>query len=504
MVYNRQKKMKRTIFLSVIACIVSLLAFEGCKKEKQMYTITVASNISSCSVSGGGTFEDGTTTTITAIPADGYTFVKWNDEITTNPRTITVTGNAAYIAMFEETGNGGGNGGGSSSIPTPTGVTASIETENGTDYILIEWNSVSAAVQYKVYYSTSSSGSYEYLGYSTQNYGYIVATNTDNYFKVSAVDADGNESGLSSYAYCYYSGNGGGGGGGGVSVPNAPTGVTASNVGSSSSPQIKISWSSVSNATGYKVYRSSSASGTYSQIGSETSNTYLYDYSPMSGYNYYKVKAVNSAGESSYSSYTYYNNNGGGGGGTSYSPCPPTISVSGTSSQSVTWTISTSTGCGTPTSYEVYHYNPCSEEWDLMTTTTSRSYSCPSSAVHPGINRYTVKAINSQGSAYNTATSQSVPLAKPSSFSVQKLGNDGIKFTWASVAKATGYQIFMSSTANGTYTIYQDLNNYTGTEQICSFPGTSGTTYYFKIKAVFYCGYINEYSDLTTYKSVTF
>ena len=131
--------MKRTIFLSVIACIVSLLAFEGCKKEKQMYTITVASNISSCSVSGGGTFEDGTTTTITAIPADGYTFVKWNDEITTNPRTITVTGNAAYIAMFEETGNGGGNGGGSSSIPTPTGVTASIETENGTDYILIEW-----------------------------------------------------------------------------------------------------------------------------------------------------------------------------------------------------------------------------------------------------------------------------------------------------------------------------------------------------------------------------
>ena len=193
MVYNRQKKMKRTIFLSVIACIVSLLAFEGCKKEKQMYTITVASNISSCSVSGGGTFEDGTTTTITAIPADGYTFVKWNDEITTNPRTITVTGNAAYIAMFEETGNGGGNGGGSSSIPTPTGVTASIETENGTDYILIEWNSVSAAVQYKVYYSTSSSGSYEYLGYSTQNYGYIVATNTDNYFKVSAVDADGNE-----------------------------------------------------------------------------------------------------------------------------------------------------------------------------------------------------------------------------------------------------------------------------------------------------------------------
>ena len=350
----------------------------------------------------------------------------------------------------------------------PTGVTA---TASGT-HVEISWNPVSNATSYKVYRSSSASGTYSQIGSATSN-TYLYDNNPlsgYNYYKVKAVNSAG-ESAYSSYAY--YNN---------VTAPSAPTGVTAT----ASGTHVEISWNPVSNATSYKVYRSSSASGTYSQIGSATSNTYLYDNNPLSGYNYYKVKAVNSAGESAYSSYAYCNNSGGG---TTYSPCPPTVSVSGTSSQTVSWTPVTNSACGAPTSYEVYKYVPCSEgsSWELKTTTTSHSYYCSSSNVHPGINRYAVKAINSSGNAVNYATSSSVSLATPSSFSVQKLSGDYLKFTWSAVPKATGYQIFYSSTATGTYYILDQINDATTTTFTRYYPASSGTTMYFKIRAIYYC-----------------
>lgn len=494
--------MKISKLFALSIALASFLIIVCCSKETEKFTITVRSNTSACSVSGGGTYEKGTEISISAIAAENYRFVKWSDGSTSNPRSIIVNKDATYTANFERTGGGGG----SSSISAPTGVSASIETYEGVDYILVEWNSVSNAVRYNVYFCTTSNGSYEYIGSVENTYGYLEASNPDNYFKVTAVSSNGTESSMSAYAYCHYTS--GGGGGGGTTTPNAPTGVTATNVGSSSSPQVKISWNSVSNATSYKVYRSSSASGSYSQLGSSTSNTYAYDNNPMSGYNYYKVKAVNSAGESSYSSYAIFNNagGGGGGGGTSYSPCPPTVNVSGTTSQTVSWSSSTSAGCGAPTSYEVYHKDPCTSEFELIKTASSstHSYSVPSSVINPGVNMYAVKAINNEGSAYNTAISSEVPLSKPSSFSAQKYGSDQVKFTWSAVSKATGYQIFESSSANGTYTILDQIDGGTTTQHIRYYPMTSGTTRYFKIKAIYSCGYTTVYSDLTTYKSVTF
>ncbi len=66
------------------------------------YTITVNSNNTTMgSVSGGGTFNEGTTTTISATANNGYHFTQWQDGNTSNPRTITVTGSAAYTAYFE-------------------------------------------------------------------------------------------------------------------------------------------------------------------------------------------------------------------------------------------------------------------------------------------------------------------------------------------------------------------------------------------------------------------
>ena len=67
----------------------------------QQYTITVLSNDEEYgTVTGGGTYDEGTTVTITAIPNIGYCFLTWSDGNMDNPREITVTGDRTYTAYF--------------------------------------------------------------------------------------------------------------------------------------------------------------------------------------------------------------------------------------------------------------------------------------------------------------------------------------------------------------------------------------------------------------------
>ena len=69
----------------------------------QQYTITVTSADENMGQAyGGGTFESGAQTQISAMAYEGYVFSKWNDNNTENPRTITVNGDATYTAYFTE------------------------------------------------------------------------------------------------------------------------------------------------------------------------------------------------------------------------------------------------------------------------------------------------------------------------------------------------------------------------------------------------------------------
>lgn len=70
--------------------------------QPQTYTITaIAADPSMGVVEGGGEYEAGASVVLTARPFAGYRFVHWQDNATTNPRTITVTGDATYTATFQ-------------------------------------------------------------------------------------------------------------------------------------------------------------------------------------------------------------------------------------------------------------------------------------------------------------------------------------------------------------------------------------------------------------------
>lgn len=68
------------------------------------YTVTTGVSPSGAgTVTGGGTYEQGKTATLTATPATGYRFVKWSENNSTaNPLTVSVSGAATYTAVFEK------------------------------------------------------------------------------------------------------------------------------------------------------------------------------------------------------------------------------------------------------------------------------------------------------------------------------------------------------------------------------------------------------------------
>jgi hypothetical protein len=65
------------------------------------YTLTVTASEGG-SVSAGGTFDDGTSVSVTATPAEGYEFVGWEGSTATEENlTITLNSNQDYQALFE-------------------------------------------------------------------------------------------------------------------------------------------------------------------------------------------------------------------------------------------------------------------------------------------------------------------------------------------------------------------------------------------------------------------
>ena len=106
------------------------------------YTITVSAD-GYGSANGGGTYDYGTTATLTATAAEHYHFTQWSDGNTNNPRTISVKGDAAYTAEFAidqhtittNAQNGNVNGGGTYDY----GTTATLSATANEHYHFTRW-----------------------------------------------------------------------------------------------------------------------------------------------------------------------------------------------------------------------------------------------------------------------------------------------------------------------------------------------------------------------------
>jgi len=167
----------------------------------------------------------------------------------------------------------------------PLGVTA---IANSVDDITVGWGFVMGATGYYIFRSTSTAGIYTLIGYSmaTSYTDNSLSPGTTYYYRVAAYDGEniGSQSGFASA----------------TTKPNTPTGVTAT---ANSTSSITVSWRSVTGATMYYIYRSATADGTYTQVGTSATTLYINTgLSPGTRY-YYRVAAYNGGGISSQSGF---------------------------------------------------------------------------------------------------------------------------------------------------------------------------------------------------------
>ena len=407
--------------------------------------------------------------------------------------TGVVAGNTYYYRVTAV--NGSGESGLSSEVSayvtppipsTPTGVSAVYQASNSRNYIT--WNSVSGATQYKVYWSTSpgvSKSSNSLTPTTTTDYGHtgVVAGNT-YYYRVTAVNGSG-ESGLSSEVSAYVT----------PPIPSTPTGVSA--VYQASNSRNYITWNSVSGATQYKVYWSTSPGVSKSSNSLTPTTTTDYGHTGVVAGNtyYYRVTAVNGSGESGLSSEVsaYV---------TPPIPSTPTgvsaVYQASNSRNYITWN-----SVSGATQYKVYWSTSpgVSKSSNSLTPTTTTDYG-HTGVVAGNTYYYRVTAVNGSGesglssevSAYVTPPIPSTPTGVSA---VYQASNSRNYITWNSVSGATQYKVYWS-TSPGVSKSSNSLTPTTTTDY--GHTGVvAGNTYYYRVTAVNGSGESGLSSEVSAY-----
>ena len=80
--------------------LLLLLVLFSCTKDPVMYDVTIAATEGGTVSLQSGSFEEGSSVTITATPNAEYEFTKWSNGSTQNPLVITITTNLLLQATF--------------------------------------------------------------------------------------------------------------------------------------------------------------------------------------------------------------------------------------------------------------------------------------------------------------------------------------------------------------------------------------------------------------------
>ena len=372
----------------------------------------------------------------------------------------------------------------STQLPAPT-VTGGNDAQGRPT---LKWNAVSGAAKYEVYRARSLNG--DYIKYSTvtgtsyTNTSYIESGNT-YYYKVRALKSDGTAGAWSSIVAVTYKQT--------LSAP-AVTG------GNDAQGRPTLKWNAVTGAAKYEVYRARSKDGDYIKYSTVTGTSYTNtSYIEDGNTYYYKVRALDANGTagawSSIVSVTYRAVSTG-------TLSAPTV-TGGTDSQgrpTLKWNAVTGAA-----KYEVYRSYSRDGSYSKYSTQTSTGYTNSSYLTSGTTYYYKVRALKSDGTAgpYSAVVSVTCRL-KLTAPSVTG-GNDSQgrpTLKWNAVTGAAKYEVYRSASRSGTYTKYstQTSTSYTNSSYL-----TSGTTYYYKVRALGSDGSYGPYSSVVsvTYRATS-
>ena len=319
---------------------------------------------------------------------------------------------------------------------------------------MLTWNAVYGATSYRIYRSTSRGSGYSLLGTTTAtsytNTG--AKAGTTYYYRVKAC----NDAGLSPYSNVVS--------GKVKSVTPKPAAPVVKLGNSATSGKPMLTWNAVSGATSYKVYRATSQNGTYSLLGTVTATSYTNTGAKAGVTYYYKVKAVNSAGESAYSN-------------TVSGRATVTTLTMGHSSTSgkpqLTWKAVSGAA-----SYKVYRSTSKNGAYSVINTTKALTYTNTGAALGTTY-YYKVEALNASGKSMGFSAVVEGKVAPVLAVGYSSVSGKP-QLTWKAVPGATEYQVYRSTQQNSGYT---KINTTTSTSYVNT-GAKAGTTYYYKIVAV--------------------
>ena len=161
--------------------------------------------------------------------------------------------------------------------------TFSIQSRSG-QTVTLAINSVNNASYYKIYRSTSASGTYSYVG-KTSSLKFVdsgLKSGSSYYYKIKA----SNGSSDSKYSKS-------------IKV-NATLGKVINLKGSYSNQGATLKWSQLTGASKYKVYRATSKNGDFKYIGSTTSTSYTDRTANAGSTYYYRVRGMKTVSKIKY------------------------------------------------------------------------------------------------------------------------------------------------------------------------------------------------------------
>ncbi len=327
------------------------------------------------------------------------------------------------------------------------------------DRVEISWGGVPEATEYEVFRATSSTGSYSSVGNTTTNSFDDMPPDTNTYYyKVKSIDQYGISDDYSNYDA------------GSRKTLAVPLNVNASD--GLYRDRIEISWDNVPEATGYKIYRSTSTTGNYTLIDTVTSSTNYSDYPSDTITYYYKIKSTDAYGDSDFSDYEA--------GFRKDLPAP--INVSATDGVYRDRIVISWDNVSDADEYKVYRATTSTGYYNLLGTVSSTTYTDYPSDM--ATYYYKVRSSDAYGdsqlSDFDSGYRKELPA--PSWITASDgTYRDRIDIDWSSVVGATGYKIYRSDYSSGTYSLIDTI--YSGsTTSTTDNPGDT-ETYYYKVKA---------------------
>ena len=254
-----------------------------------------------------------------------------------------------------------------------------------------------------------------------------------------------------------------------------------------------LKWNAVTGAAKYEVYRARSKDGTYSLMSTQSATGYTNTSDLTNGTTYYyKVRALDANGTagawSSVVSVTY-----------KQTLPAPTVTGGNDAQGRPTLTWKAVTGAA---KYEVYRARSKDGDYIKYSTVTGTSYTNTSYIENGNTYYYKVRALDANGTAGAWSSVVSVTYKQTLPAPTVTGGNDAQgrpTLTWKVVTGAAKYEVYRARSKDGDYIKYSTVTgtSYTNTSYI-----ESGSTYYYKVRALDANGTAGAWSSIVsvTYK----